>query len=125
MPYSSQSWRAKMLVQCVLDSQAGNKDFLYIKDVLSRRGAKIEDFHAFHELIEKDHLRRSDMYALIFPHNTTEHGKIIHSHLVGLKGKKNVKASIRACFTHLVSNKRIMKEDPVLLYCGREFFGSY
>ena len=65
------------------------------------------------------------MYDLLFPYNTTEHGKIMHSHLVGLRGKKNAKASVRACISHLVKRKKIMDEEPVLVYGGGEFAGVY
>ena len=121
---STQSLRTKSVIQCVLDTQAGRSSD-YISDVLSLRGARIEDFEAFQVLIAKDHLRRIDMYDLLFPYNKTEHGKIMHSHIVGLKGKKNVKASVRACISHLVKRKKVMEEDPVLVYGGGEFACVY
>ena len=122
---SSQYTRTKSIIQCVLDVQSGNGTPEYIIDILSRRGAIIEDFEAFQQLVCKDHLKRRDMYTLLFPHNTTEHGKILYSHLIGLRGKKNIKASVRACFTHLVSRKKLMEEEPILIYQGGEFFKVY
>ena len=121
---TSQHMKTKRIIQCVLDCQEKKIPPTYIQDILSRRGAKIEDFKSLNDLVLKKRLRRVDMYTLFYPYDKTEHGRILYLHLVGLKPQKNIKASLRACFTTLVASKKSMESYPMIVYDDFEFFST-
>ena len=117
----TQAEKTKMVVQEVIRLQKGGVVPRLINEVLSGRGLDTSTYSALSDLAGKSVLRRADLYSLFYPYNSTEHGKIMYIYMVGLRGKKNAKASVRNLFSQLVSRENVMKASPVLAYEGRQF----
>lgn len=117
----TQAEKTKLIVQEVIHLQRNGVIPRFITEILSSRGLDTSTYSALSELGGKIGVRRVDLYSLFYPYNSTEHGKIMYIYMVGLRGKKNVKASVRNLFSQLVSREHVMEASPVLLYEGRQF----
>lgn len=117
----TQAEKTKLIVQEVIEIQRHGVIPRFIADILSKRGLDISTYSALSEIAGKSVVRRVDLYNLFYPYNGTEHGKIMYIYMIGLRGKKNVKASVRNLFSQLVSRGHIMEASPVLMYEGRQF----
>ena len=117
----TQAEKTKLIVQEVIQLQRNGVIPRFITEILSSRGLDTSTYSALSELGGKSGVRRVDLYSLFYPYNSTEHGKIMYIYMVGLRGKKNVKASVRNLFSQLVSREHVMEASPLLLYDGRQF----
>ena len=118
----TQAEKAKVLVQEVLQFQKHGTVPKLITEILSRKGVDISTFEALSRISVRGELRRVDMYSLLYPYSNTTHGKILYVYMVGLRGKKNVKASVRNLFSQLVCREHIMGASPVLFYEHNRFY---
>lgn len=117
----TQAQKTKMIVQEVIQLQRSGVIPRFITEILSSKGVDTSTYSALSELGGRSVVRRVDLYSLFYPYNSTEHGKIMYIYMVGLRGKKDVKASVRNLFSQMVSRDHVMDASPVLLYEGRQF----
>lgn len=117
----TQAEKIKIIIHEIIELQTNSVIPTFITEILCRGGLDTSTYTALSELGGKSSLNRVDMYSLFFPYNSTEHGKIMYMYLIGLRGKKNIKASVRNVFSQLVCREAVMNTDPVLLYNGRAF----
>lgn len=118
----TQAQKSKMIIRAILEGQGRPGFPTFFEDILRRRGVDISGFTALRDLLDKDRLRRVDLYSLFYPYNATEYGKAMYNFTVGLRGKSNRKASIRNLFSQLVCRAGFMSESPGVCYDDREFF---
>lgn len=117
----TQAEKTKLIVQEVIEIQRHGVIPRFITDILSKKGLDTSTYFALSELSGKSVVKRVDLYNLFYPYNSTEHGKIMYIYMIGLRGKKNIKASVRNLFSQLVSREHVMEASPALVYEGRQF----
>lgn len=117
----TQAEKTKLIVQDVIEIQRHGVTPRFITDILSKKGLDTSTYYALSELAGKSVVKRVDLYNLFYPYNSTEHGKIMYIYMIGLRGKKNIKASVRNLFSQLVCREHVMEASPALVYEGRQF----
>jgi hypothetical protein len=117
----TQAEKAKMLIQSILEYKKTLEMPEYISDIFLRKGMSPYEFQGLEDILKKETLTRIDMYNLIFPYNSTPHGKIMSMHLLGIRWKKHKKASVRNIFSQLMCRKHIMDRYPPLYYSDSSF----
>lgn len=115
-PKPTQAEKAKVLVLQTLLFQKGSGPPSLITDALSGSGADVRDYAALKRIASKDSLSRDDLHNLFVPYNGTEHGVIMYRYIMGLRGKKDKKASVRSLFSQLLREEDLMQSDPVLRF---------
>lgn len=121
MERHTQAEKTKLFIQSILEYRETSIIPEYIIGIYRGRDMSPGDFEALQSVVQKKTLTRVDLYTLIFPYNTTSHGKLISLHLGGIKYKKHKKASIRNLFSQLVRRQSILDRYPPLNYSGVSF----